>query len=60
MKPCVVVEDVPSVNFVMAGQKREARLRARCPGHPRLFPSQDVDARGKPGHDELNCFADYF
>src|ERR1700738_1211183 len=21
----------------MAGQKREARLRARCPGHPRLF-----------------------
>jgi hypothetical protein len=22
--------------FVMAGQKREARLRARCPGHPRL------------------------
>jgi len=20
----------------MAGQKREARLRARCPGHPRL------------------------
>src|ERR1700676_5261103 len=22
--------------FVMPGQKREARLRARCPGHPRL------------------------
>jgi hypothetical protein len=22
---------------VMAGQKREARLRARCPGHPRLL-----------------------
>src|SRR5260221_11678013 len=22
--------------FVMAGQKREARLRARCPGHPRF------------------------
>jgi hypothetical protein len=24
------------VFFVMAGLKREARLRARCPGHPRL------------------------
>src|SRR5260370_38018955 len=25
----------------MAGQKREARLRARCPGHPRLkLPSR--------------------
>ena len=23
-------------SFVMAGRKREARLRARCPGHPRL------------------------
>jgi hypothetical protein len=23
------------VVFVMAGQKREARLRAGCPGHPR-------------------------
>jgi hypothetical protein len=39
----------------MAGQKREARLRVRCPGHPRLllllkFP-KDVDARDKPGHD---------
>src|SRR5258708_39683143 len=22
--------------FVMPGKKREARLRARCPGHPRL------------------------
>ena len=25
---------------VMAGQKREARLRARCPGHPRLSRGQ--------------------
>jgi hypothetical protein len=24
------------VSTVMAGLKREARLRARCPGHPRL------------------------
>src|SRR3954447_2810875 len=33
--------------LVMAGDKREARLRARCPGHPRLFcvTSQDVDHR---------------
>ncbi|HTF76586.1 MAG TPA: hypothetical protein VK620_20035, partial [Bradyrhizobium sp.] len=43
---------------VMAGQKREARLRARCPGHPRLscfllLRRKDVDARDKPGHDEF-------
>jgi branched-chain amino acid transport system ATP-binding protein len=41
----------------MAGLKREARLRAGCPGHPRLtFRSQqkDVDARDKPGQDEPN------
>src|SRR4051794_28047423 len=25
----------PTIFSVMAGQKREARLRARCPGHPR-------------------------
>jgi hypothetical protein len=34
--------------LVMAGQKREARLRARRPGHPRLGLIQkqkDVDAR---------------
>src|SRR5579862_7698836 len=38
----------------MAGQKREARLRARCPGRPRLTCNmkEDVDARVKPGHDE--------
>src|SRR6202051_3226398 len=37
---------------VMAGQKREARLRARCPGHPLL--SCCSDARHKAGHDELS------
>jgi hypothetical protein len=36
----------------MAGQKREARLRAGCPGDPRLDAKEDVDARDKPGHDE--------
>jgi hypothetical protein len=47
----------------MAGDKREARLRARCPGHPRFTFSdaKDVDARdigakqsfvASPGHDE--------
>jgi len=37
----------------MAGQKREARLRSKCPGHPRLGSriKKDVDARDKPGHD---------
>ena len=38
----------------MPGQKREARLRARCAGHPRLenrLCKQDVDGRVKPGHD---------
>ncbi|MEH2515980.1 hypothetical protein V1279_001553 [Bradyrhizobium sp. AZCC 1610] len=37
----------------MPGQKREARLRARCPGHPRLSlcEGKDVDGRDKPGHD---------
>jgi hypothetical protein len=47
--------DLKTIRFsVMAGQKREARLRARCPGHPRLSSRQkkkDVDARDKPGHD---------
>jgi hypothetical protein len=36
------------MNLVMAGQKREARLRARCPGHPRLYQlatKKGVDAR---------------
>jgi hypothetical protein len=39
----------------MAGQKREARLRARRPGHPRLnlTDAKNVDARDKPGHDEF-------
>jgi len=39
----------------MAGQKREARLRAGRPGHPRLFScdvKKDVDARHKAGHDD--------
>src|SRR5258705_7496259 len=37
----------------MSGKKREARLRVRCPGYPRLpVPEyQDVDGRDKPGHD---------
>jgi hypothetical protein len=41
---------------VMAGHSRpkdgvaSARL---CPGHPRLGRTKDVDARDKPGHDEL-------
>ncbi|TMJ62839.1 MAG: hypothetical protein E6G82_05130 [Alphaproteobacteria bacterium] len=41
----------------MAGQKREARLRARRPGHPRLSrvaAPKYVDARHKAGHDELH------
>jgi hypothetical protein len=39
--------------IVMAGQKREAHLRARRPSHPRVASGQlkDVDARDKPGHD---------
>jgi hypothetical protein len=47
------VADVQSVStslthmFVVAGLKREARLRVR-PGHPRLGRSKDVDARDKP------------
>jgi hypothetical protein len=39
----------------MAGQKRDARLKPKCPGHPRLHgthPKKDVDARAKPGHDD--------
>jgi hypothetical protein len=38
----------------MPGQKRETRLRARCPGHPRLnsiAARKGVDGRDKPGHD---------
>jgi hypothetical protein len=39
---------------VMAGQKREARLRTDVPAiHVAPFTSrQDVDARHKAGHDE--------
>ena len=42
----------------MAGQKREARLRARRPGHLRLpyCTAKDVDARDKPGHDGEWCY----
>jgi len=39
----------------MAGQKREARLRADVPAiHVFLADTRgkDVDARDKPGHDE--------
>src|ERR1700676_5804768 len=32
----------------MPGQKREARLRARCPGHPRCW-SREKGRRGWPG-----------
>jgi len=40
---------------VMSGQKREARLRVRCPGHPRLSYAREegVDGRDKPGHDDI-------
>ena len=44
-----------SLFLVMAGQKRDARLKPKCPGHPRLHgthPKKDVDARAKPGHDD--------
>jgi len=45
----------------MAGQKRETRLRAGCPGHPRLcrcWIPQDVDARHEAGHDvELSRYS---
>src|SRR5437588_1561333 len=38
----------------MAGQKREARLRARCPGHPRLGLARKTWMPGtSPGHDEV-------
>jgi hypothetical protein len=43
----------------MPGQKREARLRARCPGHPRLLAGRykDLDRRNKSGHDaETLCY----
>jgi hypothetical protein len=47
----------PNSKFVIAGQKREARLRARRPGNP--SPSQNVffkkmDTRVKPAYDELS------
>jgi hypothetical protein len=38
----------------MAGEKREARLRADVPGiHVERHVRNSVDARDKPGHDEL-------
>jgi len=40
---------------VMPGQKREARLRAGCPGHPAITLSRwskDADGRVRPGHDD--------
>jgi hypothetical protein len=44
--------------FVMAGQKREARLR-QCDPAIHVFLVQQrkqvVDARVKPGHDDLNA-----
>ena len=49
------LDSVVAAKLVMPGQKREARLRARCPGHPRLdegCSKKDVDGRDKPGHDE--------
>jgi hypothetical protein len=45
--------------FVMAGQKREARLHPQVPAiHVFLFAAsfKDVDARDKPGHDEVEVF----
>src|SRR5882672_12119821 len=44
----------------MPGQKREARLRARCPGHPRPSSAtkKDVDGRVKPGHDETKLHSE--
>jgi hypothetical protein len=40
----------------MAGQKREARLRADVPAiHVLLaLSNKNVDARDKPGHDEVS------
>jgi hypothetical protein len=45
---------VNTFSAVMAGQKREARLRADVPAINVLRPGglKDVDARDKPGHDE--------
>jgi hypothetical protein len=38
----------------MAGQKREARLRADDPAiHVSRLGNKGVDAREKPGHDEV-------
>jgi hypothetical protein len=36
------------LNIVMAGQKRKARLRAGCPGHPRL-PCREFVKTWMPG-----------
>jgi hypothetical protein len=36
----------------MAGEKREARLRAEVPAIHVLATKKDVDARHKAGHDE--------
>ena len=40
----------------MAGQKREARLRARCPGHPGLSCLSEAKA-WMPGHDDVERVA---
>src|SRR6266513_1848310 len=37
-------------NDVITGQKRQARLRARCPGDPRLTSFLRRRRRGWPGH----------
>jgi hypothetical protein len=33
---------------------REFRCRSPLPGHPRPTQAQDVDARDKPGHDDVS------
>jgi len=42
---------------VVAGQQREARLRADVPAIHDFFFKKDVDARHKAGHDEIERFA---
>src|SRR3979411_2495983 len=41
--------------IVMPGLKREAGLRAGCPGHPPSLPreKQAVEGGDKPGHDAI-------
>jgi hypothetical protein len=47
-------ESILPDDFVMPSQKREARLRARCAGHPRPrnLRKKTWMAGTKPGHDE--------